>query len=72
MAAFKIKTPVGSRKSGNHVPVVIVAVDANGEEVEGTEENAIMRPDGSIGPERFPTPQAAAEECERRNAVQPN
>ena len=67
----KIKIPHGSKGSGKHVPVTIVEIDADGNEVPGTEEHAIMKPDGSIGHERFDTPGAARAECDRRNASEP-
>ncbi len=72
MAFSKIRIPVGSKKSGKHVPVVIVHIDEEGNEIAGSEENAIMRPDGSVGPDRFPTPQAAENECERLNNPKPD
>lgn len=72
MAFTKIRIPTGSKQSGKHVPVVIVQIDEEGNEIAGREENAIMRPDGSIGPDRFATPQAAADECERLNNPRPN
>ncbi|WP_126968160.1 hypothetical protein [Xanthomonas arboricola] len=55
MTFFKIRIPLGSKKSRKHVPVVIVKIDEEDNEIVGSEENAIMRPDDSVGPGCFPT-----------------
>jgi len=67
---FKIKIPISSQKSGKYMPVVIVQIDEEGNEI--SEQYAVMQPDGSVGSERFLTLQAAEDECERLNNPKPD